>query len=341
MIVRLLRRLAIITAFIIGLLFVLWAAGALWYDFPVSPTWRKVSAGVFILITAALWFSGNKRMRIAACALPFLIAAWWFSLKPSNHRTWLPDVAETASAEIRGDEITLHNVRNFDYRTESDYTPVWETRKVDLSKITGIDIAINYWGSPYIAHPVVSFQFSDAPPVCFSIETRKEIGEGYSTIGGIYRQFELVYIVADERDVIRVRTNYRKNEDVYLYRLNVTPEQARGRFMEYVTTLNRLKEKPVWYNAITTNCTTGIRTQHDSDKRAPWDWRILLNGKADEMLYERGAIRSNGLPFEELKKRSLINDAARAANASPDFATLIRANAPSFQENNDNKPTSP
>ncbi|MES2438038.1 MAG: DUF4105 domain-containing protein [Verrucomicrobiota bacterium] len=292
-----------------------------------------MSVVLALLFVLALIFIRGRWLKLAAVLAGFAtIAAWWFTLSPSNDRQWLGDVAKTASAEIAGDRITLHNVRNFDYRTETDYIPRWETRTVDLSKLTGIDMAINYWGSPYMAHPVISFQFSDSPPVCFSIETRKEEGESYSAIGGIYRQFELIYIVADERDVIRVRTNYRKGEDIYLYRLNISPENARGRFMDYVTALNELHAKPRWYNAVTTNCTTSIRTQHASAKRKPWDWRILVNGKADEMLYEQGAFRTGGLSFEELRKRSLVNAAARAANDAPDFSSRIRANMPSFTE---------
>jgi hypothetical protein len=221
----------------------------------------------------------------------------------------------------------FHNVRNCDYRTETDYTPHWEMRTVRISQITGIDLAINYWGSPWIAHPVVSFQFADAPPLCFSIEIRKKLGQTYSTIGGLYRQFELIYIVADERDVIRLRTNYR-NEDVYLYRTTVSPAQARERFLEYIHSLNALRNKPSWYNAITTNCTTSIRTQHPPKERVPWDWRILLNGKGDELLYERHFIVTGGFPFAELKGRSLIDGRARAANDSPDFSNLIREGLP-------------
>jgi len=223
--------------------------------------------------------------------------------------------------------VTLHNVRNCDYRTETDYKPRWETRTVRISQITGIDLAINYWGSPWIAHPIVSFQFADAPPLCFSIEVRKKVGQTYSTVGGFYRQFELIYIVADERDVIRLRTNYRK-EDVYLYRTTVSPARARERFLEYIHSLNALRNKPRWYNAITTNCTTSIRTQHPPNERVPWDWRILLNGKGDELLYERDAIVTGGLPFAELKARSLIDARARAANDSPDFSKLIREGLP-------------
>ncbi len=316
----------------LGGLVILWAMGALWYDLPLPPAFRKIVATLFIIAALALWFYRNGKRRLVVAGLLAGVIAWWFSLRPSNTRTWLLDVDRTASAEIDGDRVTFHNVRNFDYHTETDYVPKWETRTVDLSKLTGIDMAINYWGSPYMAHPIISFQFSDSPAVCFSIETRKEQGESYSAIGGLYRQYELIYIVADERDVIRVRTNYRKDEDIYLYRLTVTPEQARGRFMEYVAALNELHAKPRWYNAITTNCTTSIRTQHDSKKRKPWDWRILVNGKADEMLYQQNAFHTGGLPFAELKKRSRVNDAARAADTDPDFSTRIRANGPSFLE---------
>jgi hypothetical protein len=255
------------------------------------------------------------------------VLIWWLTLSPTNDSDWQPDVAQKAWADIQGDEVTLHNVRNCDYRTETDYTPHWETRTVRISQITGIDLAIDYWGSPWIAHPIVSFQLADAPPLCFSIETRKKLGQTYSTIGGLYRQFELIYIVADERDVIRVRTNYRK-EDIYLYRTTISPAHARERFLEYIHSLNALRNKPRWYNAITTNCTTSIRTQHPPHERMPWDWRILLNGKGDELLYERHLIVTSGLPFAELKTRSLIDTRALAANDSSDFSQLIREGLP-------------
>jgi hypothetical protein len=240
-------------------------------------------------------------------------------------------VAALADAAIDGEQVTIHNVRNFDYRTETDFTPRWETRTVLVSQITGLDLAINYWGSPWMAHPIASFQFADVPPVCFSIETRKQLGQAYSAIGGLYRQFELIYIVADERDVIRLRTNYRHGEDVYLYRTAMSPSQARERFSEYVRSLNEIREHPRWYNAITTNCTTSIRDQHPTADRIPWDWRLLLNGKADELMFERHTISTGGLSFAELRSRSLINARANAADAMPNFSELIRAGLAPFE----------
>jgi hypothetical protein len=305
-----------------------WAFGAVWFDAPFGNA-NKVVAGLMAVASAiALVFVRPFLRKIGAVALLFAgVLVWWLTLSPTNDADWQPDVAQTAWADIQGDEVTLHNVRNCDYRTETDYTPHWETRTVRISQITGIDLAVDYWGSPWIAHPIASFQFANAPPLCFSIETRKKLGQTYSTIGGLYRRFELIYIVADERDVIRLRTNYRK-EDIYLYRTTISPARARERFLEYIHSLNALRNKPRWYNAITTNCTTSIRTQHPPNERMPWDWRILLNGKGDELMYERHLIVTGGLPFAELKARSLIDALARAANDSPDFSKLIREGLP-------------
>jgi hypothetical protein len=305
----------------------LWAFGALHYDFPVGKIGVAWAFAVGVLAAFA-FLRGAKRKLGAIFAAFTLVLIWWLTLKPSNERNWQPDVAQTGWAEINGDEVTLHNVRNCDYRTESDYTPRWETRSVRLSQLTGVDMVINYWGSPWMAHPIVSFQFADALPLCFSIETRKEVGESYSAIGGLYRQYELIYTVADERDVVRLRTNFRQGEEAYLYRMTLPIERVRERFLEYLRSLNALRDRPRWYNAVTTNCTTTIRAQHPSNERIPWDWRILLNGKGDELMYERHTISTAGLPFAELKQRALINAAAKAANDAPDFSRRIRENRP-------------
>jgi hypothetical protein len=305
-----------------------WAFGAVWFDAPFGNA-NKVVAGLMAIASAiALVFVRPLWRKLGLVALLFgVVLGWWLTLKPSNNGNWQPDVAQLAWADINGDEFTFHNVRNCDYRTAIDYTPHWETRTVRLSQITGIDLAIDYWGSPWIAHPIVSFQFADAAPLCFSIETRKTAGQTYSTIGGLYRQYALIYLVSDERDVIRLRTNYR-NEDIYLYHTTVPQNRARERFLEYVRSLNALRAQPRWYNAITTNCTTSIRSQHPSKERIPWDWRILLNGKGDELLYRDGGLVTGGLPFGELKARSLIDTRARAANDSPDFSKMIREGLP-------------
>lgn len=324
---KMFRFLAWLLVWIIAIFCSTWAFGAIYYDFP---GFRQIAAGIFVLILlVSVIFVRGKLLKLAAVFAVFaLVLLWWLTLKPNNDGPWPPDVAETAWAEINGDEITINNVRNCDYRTETDFTTRWERRTFRLSQITGLDVAIMYWGSPYIAHPIASFRFADALPICFSIETRKRIGQEYSALRGLYRQYTLIYIVADERDSIRVRTNYRHGEDAYLYHVVGSPEQARERFLEYLEALNILNTHPLWYNAITTNCTTNIRTQRPILKRIPWDWRILVNGKADELLYERHLIAAGGLPFVELKQRSHINERARAADEDPDFSRAIREDLP-------------
>jgi hypothetical protein len=321
-----LRFVACAMAWIAAFVCVAWAFGALYFDFPEAGVFAAILFAVILLVAIVLIRGKLRKIAIVFGAFA-LVVSWWLTLKPSNDRPWQPDVTETAWAEIKGDEVTVHNVRNCEYRSETDFTPHWETRTVRPSQITGMDVAINYWGSPWIAHPIVSFQFSDGLPLCFSIETRKTVGQQYSTLEGFYRQYTLIYVVADERDVVRLRTNYRR-EDVYLYRTLASPAQARERFREYIKTVNALHENPRWYNAVTSNCTTSIRTQRAVELRAPWDWRILLNGKADEMLYQDHAIATGGLPFAELKQRSLINERARAADKDPDFSRLIREDLP-------------
>jgi hypothetical protein len=311
----------------VGIIAAAWAFGAIWFDGPFRAGNKIAAVLLAIAFVVTLFFVRPFWRKLGVFTVLFAgVLIWWLTIKPTQDSDWQPDVAQEAWADIQGDKVTLHNVRNCDYRTETDYTARWETRTVRTSQITGVDLAINYWGSPWIAHPIVSFQFADAPPVCFSIETRKKVGQSYSAIEGLYRQFELIYIVADERDVIRVRTNYRKGEDIYLYHTTISPAQARERFLEYIHSLDSIRDKPRWYNAVTTNCTTSIRTQHPPGERMPWDWRILLNGKGDELMYERHLIVTGGLPFAELKLRSLINSRAQAANDAPDFSQRIRAN---------------
>jgi hypothetical protein len=318
---------------------VAWTFGALHFDFPILS--RFVAWGFAVAMLAAVIFVPGAWRKLGAVFLACaLVLVWWRTLEPTNEADWQPDVEQLAWADINGDEVTFHNVRNCDYRSNTDYTPRWETRTVRLSQLTGVDIAIDYWGSSWIAHPIISFQFADALPVCFSIETRVKKGQTYSAIAGLYRRYEIVYTVADERDPIRLRTNIR-NEDIYLYHLTLTPDQARVRFLEYINEINGLRDHPRWYNEITGNCTTSIRAQEPSHQRPPWDWRILLNGKGDELLYERGNIVTDGLPFAELKKRALIDVAAKAAGDSPEFSRLIRVDRPGFGAHSETEPKPP
>jgi hypothetical protein len=227
--------------------------------------------------------------------------------------------------------VTVRNVRNFQYRSVTDYDELWEERSYDLSKLRGMDMFLSYWGSPHIAHTVASWEFENGDHLAISIETRKERGESYSAVLGFFRQFELHYVVADERDLIRLRTDHR-GEDVYLYRLRMTADQARELLVDYLDEVNRLAREPVWYNALTHNCTTTIdlHMQHVGI-RYPLHWQLFANGHVDELGYAREQIDTS-LPFEELRARSHITPLARAMAPGEDYSAVIRRNLPDPRE---------
>lgn len=310
------------------LLATLWATAALFFDVRI-PWLRGPLAAGYVLALAAVWILVKRRGWATGltCGGFALVLAWWFTLRPSNGRDWQPDVVVLPYADLCGNTVTLHNIRDCDYRTETDFDVRYYDKTIDLEKIRTADLFMVYWGSPHMAHTMVSFGLEDGDYLCFSIETRKEKGEAYSALKGFFRQFELTYVLANERDLVRLRTNYRPGEEVYLYRLRGSPEQARQFFVDYLQRMNRLREVPEWYNATTDNCTTGIRAQRAAAARAPWDWRMLVNGYGDECLYERGAIATN-LPLTELKARGHINATARAADRAADFSRRIRRGVP-------------
>jgi hypothetical protein len=261
-----------------------------------------------------------------------VVLVWWLSLRPTNQGDWQADVDRTAWAEINGDQVKIYNVRDCEYQTETEYRNCWSDRTVHLSDIGGVDLFFTTWGVRWIGHPILSFQFGDGQHITFSIEARYKAGQAYSAILGFFRQYELIFVVADERDVIRLRTNYRKDEEVYLYRGRMKPEEARAMFLTYIRYLDQLKDHPEWYNALTRNCTTAIDRQISADisRPQPWNYQILLNGTLDELLYERGRLVTDDLSFRQLKSRAHINATAKAADGSPDFSALVRVERPGF-----------
>ena len=309
----------------------LWATAALYFDVRIA--WLQLPlAVVFGLGIVAVWIFVRRPWKMVLTGVGFLmVLAWWFVLQPSNQRDWLPDLAVLPYADINGNQVVIHNIRNCDYRTETDFTVQHYDKTFDLAALRTVDLYLVTWGSPHIAHTMVSFGFTNGDYVCFSIETRKDKGEDYSAVKGLFRQFELSYIIADERDVVRLRTNYRQGEEACLYRIQMTPEQGRTLFLDYLRRVNELHAHAEWYNALTDNCTTGIRSQRAAADREPWNWRMFLNGHLDELLYQRGTIVTN-LPFAELKKISNINSRARAADQADDFSQQIRRGLPGFDE---------
>ncbi|HEX8817608.1 MAG TPA: DUF4105 domain-containing protein [Terriglobales bacterium] len=330
---RWLRTLGVVAAVVIGIVLTLWATAALYFDLPWPWMRAPVAALYFLTMFSGLLLS-RRQFRFLVMPVGFIVVLfWWLAIPPSNNRDWQKDVDHTAWADVDGDRVTVHNLRNCDYRAEFDYTCQWETRTYDLSKLSGFDLAITYWGSPWIAHPIATFDFGDEGYLPISIETRKVVGQGYSAIRGFFRQYELIYLVSDERDVIRLRTNFRTAEEVYLFHTTATPQRAREIFLDYLQRVNHIHDQPQWYNALTNNCTTNIALAAAESEHKPVnrDWRILLNGKGDQMLYENHQIVTDGLPLAELREKAHINSAARAADNHPDFSQEIRAGRPGFE----------
>lgn len=314
-----------------------WSVLALYYS-NLPDAVRPVAAGLFGIASGAILLIARPRRRgpFIFLLLFAMLIICWLRIPASNDRDWQPDVAVLPWAEIAGNVVTIHNIRNCDYRTETDFDVHHYSRSFDLDKLYTADLYVVYWGSPMIAHTMLSFGFDDDRYVCVSIETRKEKGEDYSTIKGFFRQYELTYVVGDERDLVRLRTNYR-GEDVYLYRLNAAPDVVRGVFLSYLRAINSLKDRPEWYNALTTNCTTTIRGHTSAyARRASLNWKLIINGYLDEMAYGNGAL-DQSLPFAELKKRSHINERAKPADKDLEFSKRIREGLPGCE----NRRTSP
>ena len=310
----------------------LWSVAALLIAGSLGEPVRHVLAAAFAIASLiALIALGSRRWRWRALAVYLAlfaaVLAWWLHIEPSNQRDWQADVALLPRATIDGEIVTVHNIRNFDYRSETDFTPAWYDKRFDLRKLEAVDLVAVYWMGPAIAHTFLSFSFGDGDHLAISIETRKEKGEAYSTVKGFFRQYELYYVVADERDVIRLRTNYRHDppEQVHVYRTRGSIESGRRLFMDYMREINALNAQPEFYNTLTTNCTTNIWMHSNVNPgHVPFSWKILASGYVPQFLYEQDRLDARGLSFPELQRRALVNARAQAADTAADFSRRIR-----------------
>jgi Domain of unknown function (DUF4105) len=249
---------------------------------------------------------------------------WWQRLRPAKVRNWVPENAYQATGAIVGDALVVKHVRNLEWRTVHDFSDRWEDRSYDLATLQGMDLFVCTWGEPRIAHTMVSFDFSGRPPLCFSIETRREKGERWSALGGFLRAYELVVIVGDERDLVRSRVNLR-GEVVRLYRVASTNAIQRKILARYIAQMNRLAARPRFYHAVFNNCTTEVaRIVSAAGHRFPLDWRLLVSGYVAEYLYAQKLLDTRS-PFVDLQAAADITARARTADADPNFSRRIRA----------------
>ena len=323
----LLGRLLRWTIYLLG---TVWAFGAIYFNGPAGSTIGNIVIAIAwagLTLTYFFFLRGPvKRFFIwAACMAVVLVP--WLSLKASNDRDWHPDFAQTGHATIDGDTVTLHNFRNFDYTADGTITERWEDRVVHLSKLQGLDYFQDNFFGQVLSHPILSFDFGEDGRVALSIETRRENGETFGILPGLYKSYELQNIFGDEADLIRVRTNIRK-EPVRLYRTVFSRERVLQLFLSAVQAQNDLHQQPRFYDVVTSNCTTGLRALTPAEKRHRWDWRILFNGRLDELLHERGVFQTADLSFESLRNKSLITGTAQQSHDAPDFSAAIRRGLP-------------
>ena len=283
-----------------------WLGAALWFQLParISVAGSALSAAAGLAVAVLVW----RHPRLGALALllvAFGAGLWWTSIKPSNERDWAEDVAHGVSGEVRGDEVVLHNVRHFAWLTQETAVPRWETRRYRLDQLRSVDLFSSVWGNPAIAHTLIGFDFADGAYVVFSAEIRRERQESFSEIGGFFKEFELVMIAADPEDIIRLRTDFRR-EQVSRFALNLTPEQARALFLSYLARANQLAAQPEFYQTLTTNCTTVIfQLARLVEPGIPRDWRILLSGYLPDYLYDHAMI-ANDRPLEEIRRQAIL-----------------------------------
>lgn len=311
-----------------------WGAFALWYQLPNDHALRVVGAALWAVfgfsVLVALW-SRRMAQGLGAFSAAFAtLLVWWHFLPASNDHIWADDVAQLTSGVVADQQVTLRNVRNFDWRSDSDYTQRWETRHYDLDKLRSVDMIMSYWSGPVIAHMLVSFGFENAEYVVFSVEIRPRKGESFSEIGGFFKEFGLSIIAADERDVIRVRTNVR-GEDDYLYRIQMPVSAMRSLFLAYIDQANGLVRAPRFYNTVTANCTTLVyHMMKRIVSHLPLNYSLLLTGYLPEYVYRIGGLASN-YSFEELRARGRITERAKAADRSENFSTDIRREIPNVE----------
>ena len=309
-----------------------WSALALWFRLPGPEGFRAAAAIVFVILglatIVALFFRGS-RVALVVFAIAFGgLLAWWSTIQPPLNGDWAPDVARQTTGSIEGDILTLSDVRDFDWRSDNDFTEKWSKRPYDLSKLKTLDLFLAYWAGPEMAHVIMSFGFEDGEYLAWSVEVRREKTGEFSPVADAFKNHTLVYLATTERDTVRLRTNVR-GEDVRLYRLNTPPDQARALLREYVVESTELAAQPKFYNSITANCATVVfKLVRAAGSTLPFDWRLVVNGFLPGYLYDHNAVVTT-MPLSELIERARVSPQAKAADQSPDLSRLIRVGVPS------------
>lgn len=295
--------------------------------FQVDPPWRQtLQAGTALaaMVLALLWWRQSRAFWALLLAIIAVSATWYLTIRPSNDRIWAPEVEFGVTGTVDGDVVTLSHVRNVDWSTPESFTGGWETRTYRLSQLTSVDLVSSVWANPAIAHTLMSFGFADGTHVVFSAEIRKEKGEAFTAIGGFFRKFDLVLIAADERDILRLRTDVRR-ETVSLYRLTAPPELMQRMFLNMVALGNDLAATPRFYNTATTNCTTVLwQMAREVQPGLPLDRRVFLSGFIAGYLQRIGLLPAD-VPLAQIEAEARVAPVGPAGGDSAGFSARLRA----------------
>ncbi|HLP43830.1 MAG TPA: DUF4105 domain-containing protein [Candidatus Nanoarchaeia archaeon] len=272
----------------------------------------------------------KKFVKWAAVIIGFPILMFFISwgmllvtTKPSNDRDWSNDLAVLPYADFNGNLVTIHNVRNFKYKDVLDFTPGYYDKTFDLNTIKSVDFIVEPF-STLAAHTFLAFGFEDGSYIDISVEIRREKGEFFDGLKGLFRNYEITYVVSDEHDVLKLRTNYRK-DDVYLYPIPTSEEKVRALFVDMLTRVNKLRTTPEFYNSLTNNCTTNIvkHVNTINPKRIPWSYKYVFPSYSDELALEIGLIKGEGT-IDQIRAQYLITPLAQKYGDSSDFSAKIR-----------------
>ena len=247
---------------------------------------------------------------------------WWNSQRPIGDRDWAVGMAVLPRVEIDGDRICIRDFRNFDYDGAGNPLPRYEDRTFDLSKLESVDYFLCRLSGPLVAHTLVSFGFQDGQFLAVSVEARRDRGQAYSPFRGLFHAYELMFVLGDERDIIRVRTNVYK-ESVKMYRVHLAPMYMRQLLLDYVEQANLLLDRREWYNSLLSNCTTNLFYHRNRQVQGWFKLGVFVNGLSARTLFHLGLL-GKGSSFRELVARSEIRELGLEADNASDFSQRIR-----------------
>ena len=325
---KLLLNIIFFALLIITLLLYFWSIPSLYFILPWI--WLKISGSIFFAVgapAALILLKPRRQTFFVIAATTITITVWQQSIPPTNNRDWQVSVARLPQLTVNGNDVRISNIRNFDYRSETDFTPRYYSRDFKLDEIKSLDYILSYWdGNKAIAHTIFSFGFKNGDYLAVSVETRIAKEQKQSLLSGIFNQYGIIYILSDERDVLRLRSNFRK-EQVYLYRVKIDHIKLQKIFLKIVKQAADLQKHPRFYNTLKQNCLTTLLEdlRHAQGKQYHYDYRFIMNGYSDELLYDKNILITGGLPFKKLRERRHINQyVENAPDAAINFSQKIR-----------------